>query len=164
MLNSNVGELVANSLIGRFGQYAGNDHCADELVRGPANADAKVTAYTRGGNVDDSPDRPLRISRTIPWHLRRRHPAIRGLRFLLCLGVTFVAIVRRDAGMVRVPCRHNDIRELLPIGLARLLSDKGVDTIHDIDTFGTTKGAPNLKRMMPRAGGILVHNRYCFDL
>jgi glycosyltransferase involved in cell wall biosynthesis len=157
-------EPLRAALIDPNGQYAGNHHYTDQLSRGLSHAGAKVTVYAHGGNVDHSPVRPYEYLEPFHGIYGRRPKAIRGVQFLRCLAATFAGIERRNTDVVHIQLWQHDIRELLQVGLARLLGKKVVITIHDITAFGKPNRARNLKWMMSHAGGIVVHNRYCFDL
>lgn len=146
-----------------MGQYAGNHHYMDQLARGLTHSGAKVTVYTHDGDVDHSPDRPYEYREPFHGIYGSRHPAIRGLQFIRCLLVAFVGVVREKTDIVHVQLWQHDIREILQVGLARLLRKKVVITVHDIVNFGKTKRARNLMWMMSKSSGIVVHNRYCFD-
>lgn len=152
------------AIIDPLGQYAGNHHYTDQLARGLTDAGATVTVYAHAGNVDHSPDRPYTYLESFFGIYGSRHLALRGLQFVRCLLGVFYEISRRRTDLIHVQAWEHDIRELLQVGIAKLLRKKVVLTVHDIVNFGNKSRARNLAWMLSRADGIVVHNKYCSDL
>lgn len=168
------------ALIDPLGQYAGNHHYTDQLARGLCHAGAEVTVYAHDGDVDLSPDRPYEYLE--PFHdiYGSRHPLLRGGQFLKCLSVTFGGILRRQTDIVHVQMWAHDIREILQIGIARMMGKKVVVSAHEIQGWSSRRSSVGSHQQRPgpdeakatkhfdwvisHADAVVVHNRHSLDM
>lgn len=154
-----LANLPTISIIDPLGKHGGHHYYVDGTATGLSangfNAHVYVTAFT-----GISPKKPFRQYVAFGELYGEENALVRGMRYAYGLVKSLWLSRRAGARVVNLHAFRHDLRELAAIWGSRLVGMKVILTIHDIESFGSSRSGLIRKVCLSGASALVFQNAF----